>query len=227
MGVFRDLTGQTWGELTFAAPAGVDSRRRTVWEAVCSCGALTQVAGTRATSGHVTSCGCKAVNHPVDISGQRYGRLQVERLEGLNSSRAYVWSCLCDCGNRVIVAGSKLRFGHSKSCGCLSVDRARTMNLTHRLRKSPTYSTWAAMWARCTNPGHKDWHNYGGRGILVCARWQKFENFLADMGHRPDKLTIERTNNEKGYKPSNCKWATRSEQARNQRRRKSQRSSTD
>lgn len=218
MGVFRDLTGQTWGELTFASAVGVDSRRRTVWEAVCSCGALAQVAGTRVTSGHVSSCGCKAVNRPVDVTGRRFGRLQVERLEGLNSSRAYVWSCLCDCGNRVIVAGSKLRFGHTTSCGCSVLERVSNLNRTHGLSKSPTYKSWASMWVRCTNPRNKDWHNYGGRGITVCKRWRKFENFLADQGLKPEGLTLERVNNEKGYTPKNCKWATRAEQARNQRR---------
>jgi hypothetical protein len=81
---------------------------------------------------------------------------------------------------------------------------------------TPTYWIWAQMIQRCTNPRHKDWARYGGRGITVCDRWLKFENFLADMGARPDGLSIERRDNSKGYGPGNCTWATALEQRHNQ-----------
>ena len=219
MGVFRDLTGQTYGSLTFLRPRLKDKRRRTVWEARCTCGRLTEVAGTRVTSGHVASCGCLAVNRPVDITGQRFGRLKALRLEPQGASRAFNWTCLCDCGSTVVVPGTKLRHGHTKSCGCLSVDTAAALNLTHGLSKtSGAYRSWLSMRSRCLYPTHKDWHNYGGRGITFCRRWERFENFYADMGERPPGLTLDRKDNDKGYSKSNCRWATRSEQARNQRR---------
>jgi len=67
---------------------------------------------------------------------------------------------------------------------------------------------------RCNNPNHCAYHRYGGRGITVCARWNKFENFFQDMGHS-NGLTLERKNNDKGYSPKNCYWATSKEQNRN------------
>lgn len=81
---------------------------------------------------------------------------------------------------------------------------------------SPTYNSWRAMIERCTNRNHQYWHNYGGRGVKVCKRWLKFENFLADMGERPVGMTLDRFPNATGnYEPGNCRWATRREQQRN------------
>jgi hypothetical protein len=86
-----------------------------------------------------------------------------------------------------------------------------------RGKKSPTYFSWASMRRRCTLKSHRQYKDYGGRGITVCARWMVFANFLADMGERPIGKTIDRIDGDKGYEPSNCKWSTRLEQ--NQKRR--------
>jgi hypothetical protein len=86
---------------------------------------------------------------------------------------------------------------------------------------TPEYRIWAAMRQRCTNPTDAGYANYGGRGITVTPRWWAFENFLADMGRRPSPAySLDRIDNERGYGPDNCRWATRVEQKANQRYRR-------
>ena len=87
-------------------------------------------------------------------------------------------------------------------------------------KKSLTYVTWIAMRARCYNPNIPDFKKYGARGITICNRWNSFTNFLTDMGERPKGTTLDRIDNELGYKPDNCRWATKSEQCRNTRQTK-------
>lgn len=149
--------------------------------------------------------------------GDTVGKLLILNvLDNYAGNRDYYY-CLCECGEFKHIMAKDVHRGNTRSCGCLQRERARTCNTKHGMRKSKIYGIWNAMKNRCSNKNCPAYMNYGGRGIEVCGRWLKFENFLADMGERPEGKTLDRIDNDKGYSPGNCKWSTRTEQARNKR----------
>ncbi len=156
-----------------------------------------------------------------DITGAKFHRLTAIRPTGRYIGRSAVWECLCDCGNKIETAINALRHGSTKSCGCLRREKTSaqltSQNTTHGRSGTPEHASWKAAIQRCTNPKDKRYSDYGGRGIKVCERWQKFENFLADMGERPPGTGLDRINNDGNYEPGNCRWATASEQCQNRR----------
>jgi hypothetical protein len=155
----------------------------------------------------------------IDITGQRFGRLVVIEDAGRTKVGRVIWFCRCDCGGRTTVEGVLLRNGNTKSCGCGQSPFIH--GHSRRGMWSPTYFSWQKMLQRCNNPNSDRYKYYGARGIIVCERWlHSFENFLADMGERPPKRSIDRINNNGNYEPGNCRWATQSEQVRNSRRHK-------
>lgn len=154
----------------------------------------------------------------LNLTGRKFGRLTVRNLSGVSKHGNAVWLCSCRCGNTLLVVSASLRNGNTRSCGCRQIELATTHGHNNGGRKTGTYIRWQAMRDRCSNPNNSKYSYYGGRGIRVCKRWKSFQAFLKDMGECPRSLTLERVDNDKGYTPSNCVWATRKEQIANRRK---------
>lgn len=155
----------------------------------------------------------------IDLRGQKFGRLTVDKYLGSRNRRVIYWECLCSCGNRTETTTALLRSGKTKSCGCLQREWARRSEpkVTHGLTGTRLFNIWNSMKQRCENPKNPSYKNYGGRGIKIGAAWQQFERFVEDMGAPPPGTTLDRIDNNKGYTKSNCRWATRITQNRNRR----------
>ena len=156
----------------------------------------------------------------LDITGMKFGRLTALHENGhdISPSRKHIlWACVCDCGNAIDVRLNALRSGGAKSCGCLR--KEGNSNRKHGMTKTAEYRSWAHIKARCTNPNHADFADYGGRGIKVCQRWmESFEAFFEDMGKKPDwAKSIDRIDVDGDYCKENCRWADDRMQSRNKR----------
>ena len=148
--------------------------------------------------------------------GDKFGKLTILNKHRMLMSGERLWLCKCECGTEKFIQQNNLRSGNTKSCGCYQRKQTSLANKTHGLKKHPIYTSWGHMKTRCYNLKSPKYSRYGGRGIRVCKRWHKFDNFYLDMVEkwRPG-LQIDRIDNNKGYYPSNCRWATTVQQQNN------------
>ena len=162
-----------------------------------------------------------------DLLGKVFGRLSVlTKTDGRDNQGNILWNCLCSCGTEITVPSASLLRANTQSCGCLKKERFH--NRKHGLSNHKLYAIWEAMIQRCYNPRNKKYDSYGGRGIEVCSEWrQNFQAFFEwsmqnryPVGDKGQKLTIDRRDNDRGYSPDNCRWATYSVQNSNQRPRR-------
>lgn len=156
----------------------------------------------------------------IDMEGRVFSRLTVVSRLRTGGGHAK-WNCVCSCGRKRVVDGTKLRSGETRSCGCLKNEELSLRSTKHGMNETMIYRKFRSMHTRCGNRNDKRYMDYGGRGITVCERWSGeggFERFLSDMGHPPTPMhQIDRGDNDGPYSPGNCSWKTRKENCRNKR----------
>jgi len=216
-----DITGKVYGRLTVLHRAGSDREGKATWAVRCECGTEKVVRGKHLRLGSILSCGCLCAEivsglRKRNLKGQKFGRLLALESTDRRLRGCIVWRFKCDCGKEVDLPSHSVATGNTKSCGCLQPEVASANNLTHGMSRTGTHRAWANMLSRCNNEKTEFYPRYGGRGITVCDRWKTFENFLSDMGVKPEgRYSIERLNNDGNYEPSNCVWASDLDQSLN------------
>lgn len=224
---FVDRTGKVYGLLTVIGSAGFSQAlQRTVWNCKCECGNSCVIQGKLLANGTTRSCGClkKVPRSRLDLTGRQFRYWSVVKFfdNGLPGKKVSRFLCRCICGVEKIVQGGVLTSGKSQSCGCKTSQIISEKNSTHGDTsggRTKEYRAWKSMRDRCFLRSAKCYRIYGGRGITVCKRWLKFENFLADMGRAPSPShQLDRfPNNNGNYEPSNCRWTDAKSQSRNRR----------
>lgn len=156
------------------------------------------------------------MSNTFDLTGVKVGRLTVMGLGERRGGRP-AWRCKCECGNEVTVITTSLSTGRTKSCGCLQKEKVSESCKKHGLYGTRLYKIWSNMIQRCSNENNDSYKTYGAKGVFVCEEWKQFDSFCnwAMVSGYSDTLSIDRIENDKGYTPQNCRWATPQEQTDN------------
>lgn len=226
----KDYTGQKFSRL-LAVERIPEKGKETRYRCLCDCGKETTAKACHLVSSATKSCGClnretisrkkgpspNKVNRTgpkTDLVGMKFGRLTVASFSHVSERYQDIWNCLCECGSETTPSAHNLLRGGSKSCGCLSREITSILSKTHGMAGTRIHRIWKGMWARCTQPSMKMYSLYKDK--LPPDRWKSFELFLQDMGVPPsDKHSLDRIDTLLPYSPTNCRWATANEQARN------------
>lgn len=208
----KDLTGEKFGDITILKRD--NSKKRVYWKYKCVCGIQGSIRGDRLKN-KILKC-----FHKEDLSGQQFGRwLVIKEVESQGKYRAWLCECQCENKTRRVVLGMNLKSNKSRSCGCISIENKTTHNMSNKR----IYNIYRGIIARCNNPNHRDYHNYGGRGIKVYKEWlnkkngfMNFYNWAMNNGYK-ENLTTERKDVNGNYEPNNCIWITIEEQQLNKR----------
>lgn len=223
--MFEEYIGKKYGNLTITTFDSLKKNGTPVFAVACECGNNYLKCGLdRLISGKTKDCGCSKRN--VDLVGKKFGRLLVVEKTNKRITHHIVWKCQCECGSEVEVSSHDLRA--KKSCGCIRRDKE------HFAVNTKIHKLWNTIITRCTNPKHKYYYLYGGRGIKVCDEWlcknnnlKAFSNFYdwainngykeEILSNKRNRYTIDRINPNGDYSPNNCRWVTNEEQQINKR----------
>ncbi len=212
----RIPVGKTYGRLL--VKECIEKEGATEFLCECACGNFTEKSLQTLKSGKTPSCGCVGGNIK-DITSKKVGKLTALKNTYTKTSNGdYLWECECECGGNTTVSVGAFNYKTgTRSCGCAISDSRKSLKGYHGLSDTTEYTSWRKMRERCLSVNCKDYPDYGGAGVTICASWDSFKTFLDDMGYKTDKdFTIDRIDTTQGYSKANCRWTKTHIQARNQ-----------